>query len=287
MGVGHPAAVAAPPRLEETLIRFDSPEQVAHDVACRAAGRHLLVLTDFDGTIAEIAPTPDEAHAGGAWGELEALTTLPGVTTGVVSGRRLADVRARAAGRVQFVAGLHGFEIAGPAVDFRHPVLDRVEPVIDALSGEAAARLRWCEGLYLEDKTYALTCHVRLAAPDEADRALDEFLALARPHVDDGTLRVLHGKKAIELVPNVDWHKGRAVEWIKAAVARRVAGPLTTVYIGDDRTDEDAFRSLDPVDVSVGVGPRPDAAWIQWRLENPDAVAELFRALAAARSARP
>ncbi len=111
--------------------------------------------------------------------------------------------------------------------------------------------------MLLEDKTYALTCHVRLAPPALADRALEEFEALAEPQLEARVLKLLTGAKALELLPAVDWHKGRAAEWIRARVAPRVDAPVSVVYLGDDRTDEDAFAALGDDDVVIGVGDAP------------------------------
>ena len=65
----------------------------------------------------------------------------------------------------------------------------------------AARELAWCPGVYLENKTYALTCHVRLAPPDLADRALEEFEALAEPQLEARVLKSMTGGKAHEPMP--------------------------------------------------------------------------------------
>jgi trehalose-phosphatase len=266
---------------------FDPAEVVAADVHRRVLGRHLLLLTDFDGTIADIVPTPDEAEVSETVSrEFDALAAIDSVTAGVVSGRRLADVRARAGAAAEFVAGLHGLEIAGPDRTFRHPSLDAVAPLIERLTAEAARELDWCAGVELEDKTYALTCHVRRAAPADASRVLRQFAALAEPHLQAHVLRLLMGSKACELLPAADWNKGNAVQWIRAEVERRVARPVSVVYLGDDRTDEEAFAVLGGPDTAIGVGDRPGADLIDWRLAGPAAVGRFFHRLAALRTAQ-
>jgi trehalose-phosphatase len=248
--------------------------------------RHLLLLTDFDGTLADLAPTPDAAmlsedvRAG-----IDALAALPSVTFGVVSGRRLGDVARRVGTPTQFVAGLHGLEIAGPDSTFHHYALESVGAVIGSLRHAAVTRLAWCPGVYLEDKTYALTCHVRQTPPDLRERALEDFEALAEPLVEARVLKVLTGAMAMELLPAVDWHKGRACEWIRGRVRVTTAKPVTVVYLGDDRTDEDAFTTLHDEDVLIGVGERPHTHLIDWRLAGPASVGRLFGQLARLRAA--
>jgi trehalose 6-phosphate phosphatase len=180
----------------------------------------------------------------------------------------------------EFVAGLHGLEITGPDCAFHHYALDAVAPVVDAIARTAARELRWCPGVLLENKIYALTCHVRLAPPEFADRALDEFESIAEPQLEARVLKLLNAAKALELLPAVDWHKGRAAEWIRARVRGRVSGPVSVVYLGDDRTDEDAFDVLGPNDVVIGVGDRPHTHLVDWRLAGPASVGRFFGHLA-------
>ena len=254
---------------------------MAAEVTRRLSGRHLLLLTDYDGTLADLAPTPaDAVMSADVQSEILALASCPGVTLGVVSGRRMADVAARVGHAAEFVGGLHGLEIRGPQVAFHHYALDAAAPVVATIARAAARELAWCPGVLLEDKTYALTCHVRLAPVELADRALEEFEAIAEPQLEARVLKLLTGAKALELLPAVDWHKGRAAEWIRARVATQVAGPVSIVYLGDDRTDEDAFDALGDEDVVIGVGERPHTHLIDWRLAGPASVGRFFGQLA-------
>jgi trehalose 6-phosphate phosphatase len=214
---------------------------------------------------------------------MDAVSRLASVTFGVVSGRRLADVRVRVGPAAEFVAGIHGLEIEGPGVEFQHPALLDVVPVLKDIRTSAERELAWCPGVLLEDKTYALTCHVRLAPPECADRALEEFETLAEPQLEANVLKSLPGAKALELLPAVDWHKGRAVEWIRTVVHERFGEPVV-VYLGDDRTDEDAFGVLNDEDVAIGVGGWPHIDLIDWRLAGPLSVGRLLGYLARLRA---
>jgi trehalose-phosphatase len=189
------------------------------------------------------------------------------------------DVRKRVGPAPKFVAGLHGLEIIGPSEQFNHQALEATAPVIRELFAAASRELAWCRGLLLEDKTYALTCHVRLVEPDDASAALDQFVGLAAPQLEGGILRLMTGSKAAEVLPATNWHKGRAVNWIRTAVSRRVAVPVAVVYLGDDRTDEDAFVSLREGDMAIGIGSRPHTHLVDWRLTGPASVGRLFAAL--------
>lgn len=262
-------------------VSFTPSAAVAAHIRRLVEGRHLLLLTDYDGTLAELAPTPADAVVSSRLrDQIAALEANPSVTFGVVSGRRLADVRQRIGSAAEFAAGLHGLEIEGPRSRFHHEALDRTAPVIDAIYRAAGPTLAWCPGILLEHKVYALTCHVRLVPRQDAARALDQFGALAAPQVQANVLRTMTAAEALELLPATDWHKGRAVTWIRTRVSLDHGAPLSVVYLGDDRTDEDAFAALGDHDVAIAVGARPSAGLVNWRLAGPSSVGRFLGHLA-------
>lgn len=246
---------------------------VAREVRQWLGERHLLLVTDFDGTLSELALTPGTAVISPEVRDtLRLVGEHPRTTLAVVSGRRIDDVRARTADVAPYVGGLHGLEISGPTGGFLHPALARVAPVIADILARARLALAWCPDVVLEDKTYALTCHVRKVSPDAAGTALGQFVEVAQPALDADLLRVLPGAQALELLPAAEWHKGKAVEWIRSAVDIGPTSGVGVVYLGDDRTDEDAFATLTGRGVSIGVGDRPHDHLIQFRLAGPASV---------------
>lgn len=255
---------------------------MAREVRAWLGERHLLLVTDFDGTLSELAPTPGEAVLSPQVREaLRAVAVHPRTTLAVVSGRRIEDVRRRTDDLALFVGGLHGLEISGDASDFLHPTLRKAAPVIAGIRQRAEEALAWCRDAVLEDKTYALTLHVRRVPAPDAARAFGQFVELAQPALDADLLRVLPGAQVLELLPAVDWHKGKAVEWIRSAVD---VGPTTgvgTVYLGDDRTDEDAFATLGTRGMAIGVGDRPHDHLIRYRLAGPASVGRFLERVCA------
>ena len=198
--------------------------------------------------------------------------SLDDVTVGVVSGRRLVDVAERVGPAAEFVAGLHGLEITGP--ECRVPSLRaRHASSRSSRGSRATPRASWpgVPGVLLEDKTYALTCHVRLAPPELADRALEEFEALAEPQLEARVLKLLIGAKAARAAA-----RGRLAQGARRASGSARASPRAStrrssvVYLGDDRTDEDAFTALADDDFAIGVGERPHTHLIDFRLSGPD-----------------
>ena len=100
-----------------------NPEVAAAEIVRRRAGRHLLLLFDFDGTLAPFAPNPDAVCLPpGVASSLSALAATPATTVGVISGRRLADLGARVVLSAEgYLAGFHGLEIQAPGETFLHP----------------------------------------------------------------------------------------------------------------------------------------------------------------------
>jgi len=246
----------------------------------RTRDRHVLLLTDFDGTLSDLVDNPGEAHLSvDVATEVSAIAKLPRVTFGLVSGRRIADVHARVGSAAAFTAGLHGLEIDAADAEFRHPALEVVRPIVASVVARARMDLAKYPRVFIEDKTYSVTCHVRGVHPDAIETALDRFVEIAAPHVHAGVVKFLAAAEALELLPSTAWNKGRAVNWIRDHLTPRAARALSVVYLGDDRTDEDAFAVLGDDDVAIGVGERPHDPAIDWRLAGPASVGRFFRHL--------
>jgi trehalose-phosphatase len=248
-------------------------------VKARRGGRRLLLLSDFDGTLCEFQPTPEAV-----WLEpgrrrlLAALARRPGVTVGLVSGRRLDDLRRRA--RIDepvYYAGLHGLEIVGNGgTTFVHERVAETRGLLQVLARALTAHLTALDGVRLENKQLSVAVHTRQASPDDRSEARRIVERIVGPHLDRSTFRLLPGSSVMEIMPNIAWTKGDAVRWIQADVERRY-GPCWPVYLGDDVTDEDAFRAVGGDGLTIIVGARPSAA--ELRLPGPPAVEAWLRAL--------
>ncbi len=244
-----------------------------------ASHRHLVLLCDFDGTLSEFDNDPTAVWLKPSRRDLlERLAQGPGQTVAIVSGRRLHDVKERTAlaGDVYY-AGLHGLEIESSREHYLHPGLPRAEAALRALAGPLAAELATIDGAFLEDKTHALVAHFRASTAEGAQQAEDMLLRHAKRDLDAGRLRVMRGASMIELMPNIDWHKGSAVQWILDRVTP-LRGPAWPVYIGDDLTDEDGFRAVEDIGLSIAASARATGADLA--VDGPSEVEALLRAIA-------
>ncbi len=210
---------------------------------------------------------------------LDALARIPKCTVGVISGRALDDVSRKVGVAGLVYAGNHGLEIRGQGLEYRHPAVNALLPDIAQVSGIMEAALAGIPGAFLEDKTLTLTVHYRRTPEEHHDAVASVFHDVAQPLVAAGLCRVTTAKSALELRPAVDWDKGRALMLIRS----RLAPDAFPIYIGDDATDEDAFRAAQAAGgVGVFVGPADADTCAHWRLDAPaDVTAALAELLSA------
>lgn len=237
----------------------------------------MLVALDFDGTLSPIVPRPgDAALLAGVEGPLRRLAEREDTVVAVVSGRGLGDVRARVRLDGVYYAGNHGFEIEGPGLDRVHEAARAARPALEAAARALAGALAEEEGAEVEDKTWTLTIHYRRAEREGAEARVRS--AVDRHGRRDG-LRVTEGKKVFEIRPDVEWDKGAATRFLLDVLAG--GGELPAIFIGDDRTDEDAFAVVRDLGGGIVVADEPPAethalAWSR----GPEEVAEVIRELA-------
>jgi trehalose 6-phosphate phosphatase len=239
----------------------------------------LVLLLDFDGTLAPIVAHPELAEIPpGTRAALAALMAVPGVEVAVVSGRGLADVRERAAIPGIAYAGNHGMEIEGAGLHRIHPGAAAARPLLEAVAAALEPALAAVPGAFVEDKGLTLSVHYRLADPAREGEVRKAVHAAADGQPE---LRVTEGKKVLEVRPRVEWDKGRAVLFLLENLRPPERAPV--LYLGDDRTDEDAFRALE-VRGSAGEGvvvadPPPPETAARAYVRTPEEVGGLFRAL--------
>lgn len=247
----------------------------------RRRGTRLVVLSDFDGTLAEfdLDPTLPRIRSD-AFAALVALSSLSSVSLGLVSGRRVADLAWRVPlGSEVYMAGLHGLEIAIDGRRWQHDAIERATSAVTALEKMLAPIVEQSPGVRLESKGAAVAVHVRGVARDRRAAVLEAADLAAASFLADRHLKRMIGAEVHEYLPAADWTKGDAVRWIVHDVERTTGDRAWVAYFGDDLTDEDAFRAVDE-GVSVVVGRRASAA--RYRLEAPSDVAAVLAELAEA-----
>lgn len=259
-------------------------------IADRLSHSPFLVALDIDGTLAPIAPTPEQATIPPHTRQtLERLTRLPNVHVAFVTGRAASDGRRLVAVPNSWTIGNHGVELVDPGGALRvDAAAEAYGPAVARAVQLLRDRVGGFRGVLVEDKTWTVSVHVRLADPDVVPDVEREVESIAR----ELGLRELHGKKIFELRPPIAIHKGVALLAL-AAMLGVLRGDVMTgslLYAGDDRTDEDAFRVMPPppadaVTVHVGSAELPNGqrTIAELLLDDPAAVHDFLEWLAAIR----
>ncbi|WP_051063427.1 trehalose-phosphatase [Ilumatobacter nonamiensis] len=243
----------------------DEPVELARLVA--ALERPLLLALDCDGVLAPLTDHADDSILTSGLGpDLARLADVDGVTVAILSGRSLDGLAQFEFDAAIQVWGSYGAEQRGVA----QPELTAEESerldVLDELVSEAARRAG--TGAWVERKPTSVVVHVREADRDLSDAALD----WAR--TEQGRLvghAVHEGSNVLELMTRPA-DKGTGLDAL-----RKEIDPASSVYVGDDVPDEDAFARLGPGDVAIKIGPGDTLAG--HRLADPDAMRSMIRAL--------
>lgn len=239
-------------------------------IQARLAERPPALFVDYDGTLTPIASRPDMARIGDP--ERALLSGLAEhCPVAIVTGRDLADIRARVGLPQLYYAGSHGFDIAGP--DLRHRPDPALAPLFVKLADTLRPVVERTPGAILELKAASVSVHYRLVDPRSVptlESAIDEAIA------GEPRIQKMLGKKIFELRPTLPWHKGAAVRWLLDRFVQ-AHGLRTPVFLGDDRTDEDALAEIEHEGVGILVGEGGDGqTHAHWHLQDP---AEVHRFL--------
>jgi len=245
------------------------------------ADRHVLLLVDFDGTLSPIAPTPDEATLPDETRrELARIASASMCSCAVVSGRTLESVRAKVGLPGIVYVGNHGLEIARPNEAPKRAIPAPEYPFLTAIKGELEERLAPFAGVIVEDKGYGLAVHYRMVAASERRLVRDAVERVAQERASGGAMAVSTGAMVVELRPSHARDKGTVVsELISEEAAARGADKTFALYLGDDATDEDAFRAIKGRGWGILVGA-PRMSYAEYYLNGPDEVRRLLGAIA-------
>jgi trehalose 6-phosphate phosphatase len=234
---------------------------------------HLWLFLDYDGTLADFAPTPEVVRPDAELVELVGrLARHPGLRVAIVSGRRLSDLLSLLPVPGILLAGTYGIElVTTEGVHIDRLDLKALRPTLEALKPQWAALIAGRPGFFLEDKGWALALHARFAADAEADRTMSSARRLAEAamaRADPGQFHLVDGHRFLEFGPP-SAEKGSAVTKLLDRCPWPGALPL---YLGDDDRDEEVFKVVKGrggIGVLVGPDSRPTAA--DMRLESPQA----------------
>jgi trehalose 6-phosphate phosphatase len=233
------------------------------------------VFLDYDGTLTPIVPNPEDATL-----TEEARQVLRDLSrrcfVAIVSGRDRADVKSLVNLDELVYSGSHGFDSAGPGFIQQHEGGKKLLPDFDKAEKELTEMLSAIPGARVDRKLFAIAVHYRHVAEEqvsEVQKIVDEIMPRFNGFKKTG------GKKIIELKPNMDWDKGKAVNWLLEKL--NLNNPdILPIYIGDDFTDEDAFKTLKEIGgVGILVGDHGEKSDADFRLFHPEEVKDFLKEL--------
>jgi trehalose 6-phosphate phosphatase len=246
---------------------FDAWEQFSQSV--RNAGG-LWLGTDYDGTLAPISDDPAEKTLSAETHEaLKALLKIPALRISVISGRDLANLRERVGIPFLGYAGNHGLEFEWADEREEHPESDRFREVVQRLATELSEQTSQMPGVVIQDKGVSLTAHFKRAA--HFKDPLKAIIEATLQPADD--FKVRGSLTAWDVRPYTTWNKGTALRQLRR---KQTSLAWPSVFLGDDRSDEDAFAVLSETDFGILVG-EPRQTHAKYHLKSHHEVTEFLQ----------
>lgn len=232
---------------------------------------------DYDGTLTPIVQRPEDARISDSMRNT-LLRLSERYTVAVVTGRDHNDVK-------QFIrldniiySGSHGYITTGPdGMHMEHEQSEKIITKLDKIETELHKVLDdKTEGVQIDRKRYAIAVHYRNAREQDVSivfKTVDQMLEKHPGHKKG------EGKMVVEIKPDIDWHKGKAVMWIMETLGIHKKNNVIPIFIGDDVTDEDAFKAIKGKGIGILVENHGQETTADYSLKNVYQVERFFEAI--------
>ncbi|KAH7683874.1 HAD-superfamily hydrolase subfamily IIB protein [Dioscorea alata] len=245
------ATLAAFPSTESAsslIVKHPSALEVFDEIISKSKGKQIVMFLDYDGTLSPIVDDPDRAFMSDAM-RAAVRNVARYFPTAIVSGRcrdkvydfvRLAEL---------YYAGSHGMDIKGPVKGPRYtkakakavlfqPASEFL-PMIDEIYKALLEKTKSIPGAKVENNKFCVSVHYRCVDEQKWMPLAEQVKAVIKEYPK---LRITQGRKVLEIRPTIKWDKGKALEFLLESLGFANCNNVLPVYIGDDRTDEDAFK---------------------------------------------
>ncbi|GKC50008.1 probable trehalose-phosphate phosphatase F [Tanacetum coccineum] len=242
------------------MLKYPSALKSFNRIINRANKKKIVIFLDYDGTLSPIVDDPNRAFM-----SIDMRAAVKGVAkyfpTAIISGRSRDKVYELVGLTELFYAGSHGMDIMFPAedtmsinhtdyirstdkqgkeVNLFQPARDFI-PMIDEVYRTLVEVTKDIPGAFIENHKFCTSVHYR----NVDDKSWPVIAQCVHDVLKDyPRLRLTHGRKVLEVRPVIDWDKGKAVEFLLESLELSNSDDVLPIYIGDDRTDEDAFKVL-------------------------------------------
>lgn len=217
--------------------------------------KRVFYLFDFDGTLAPIQQHPDQAFMSREVRSLlKKIAQNKNTRLGFVSGRSLKNLKNLVKMKSVFYAGNHGLEAEGLGKKFIFKMTLQQTKMIALLSRDIHRVFKDFSGVVIQDKKYTLSIHYRMVALKQRKIVEKMVRRLLQPWIKQKQIILKKGKMVFEIYPMIQWDKGSIVLWFLKKEKIDFNKDLV-FYVGDDKTDEDAFAVLDN-QITIRVGKK-------------------------------
>ncbi|MDD5217060.1 MAG: trehalose-phosphatase [Candidatus Omnitrophica bacterium] len=243
--------------------------------------RLIVLFLDFDGTLSPIAARPELAKLLPAQRKtIKELSVQKDIKVVVISGRALDNLKKRVAVPGITYVGNHGLELEDPGMRHVHPAALESRLLLKKITYRLKKAFKFMPQILVENKMYSVSVHYRQLVEEKIRFAKVILLKEIGDHLGKGRIVLTEGKKVWEMRPPVEWNKGKTVLWILARILAHGGKRVLPIYLGDDVTDEDAFKVLQQRGLAIRVTDNPrEKSWASHYLWSPQDVSEFLKRL--------
>ncbi|MFH0924600.1 MAG: trehalose-phosphatase [bacterium] len=248
--------------------------------------KNIFLFLDYDGTLTPIVDNPKQAALAQETSDLlNQLSKKSGLILAIISGRALEDIKKKVGIEGIIYAGNHGLEAEGPGIIFKSLVSRRAKAIIKHIKDNLTQKFSIIKGILVEDKKLTLSIHYRLIEKGKRPLLKKLLVNILQPYYNKNKIIIKKGKMVIEIRPSVEWDKGKIVLWLlerqRIIFNNKIRTPPVTnevlpIYIGDDLTDEDAFKTIKGKGLTVVVGKKR-VSEAEYYLKNVNDVLKFLR----------
>ncbi|CAN6916441.1 unnamed protein product [Brassica oleracea var. botrytis] len=248
-------------------------------------GKKIVMFLDYDGTLSPIVDDPDRAFM-----SKEMRRTVRKLAkcfpTAIVSGRCREKVYNFVKLTELYYAGSHGMDIKGPEQGSKYkddksllcqPATEFL-PMIDEVYQKLVDKTNFTPGANIENNKFCVSVHFRRVDEKNWSDLANQVRSVMKDYPE---LRLTQGRKVLEIRPIIKWDKGKALEFLLESLGYANCTDVFPLYIGDDRTDEDAFKILRERRQGLGilVSKIPKETNALYSLQEPDEVMNFLQRL--------
>ncbi|KAG8493952.1 hypothetical protein CXB51_011256 [Gossypium anomalum] len=310
------STTASLPETDDTsswIVHHPSALSMFEQIVAASKGKQIVMFLDYDGTLSPIVEDPDQAFMPKEVNSFlfpihvyhqpiklllipffvsnQMRATVRDVAryfpTAIVTGRCRDKVYSFVKLAGLYYAGSHGMDIKGPSKSCKYKkgnqgvlfqAASEFLPMIDEVYKDLVEKTKSIPGTKVENNKFCVSVHFR-CVDEKSWAALAEQVRSVLNHYPK--LKLTQGRKVLEIRPTIKWDKGRALEFLLESLGYANSTNVLPVYIGDDRSDEDAFKVLRERGQGLGilVSKLPKETNASYSLQEPSEVKEFLKRL--------